>query len=255
MGSLPKRPPFGSCQVVEERVSQARFSREVLKIVNHVPKLEGLDVVFVGAFNPAIFHPEWFRRYELLSDTDADAATSTVVGKELAQVEFGGIHLQCLPDRFMLATSDVSQNERIQDLINQIFKLLPHTPITACGINPRAHYEVATEPLWHKIGDTLAPKDLIWQEFFPKSGMQTVTIKAPRLGDFPGEINITVQPSNKLLPSFGIYIVTNNHFPLPESARRVDAAKQALAFMNSEWKAATTMSRRVAEKIFEKITV
>ena len=32
---------------------------------------EGLDVIVVGSFNPAIFHPEWFLRHNLIGDQDS----------------------------------------------------------------------------------------------------------------------------------------------------------------------------------------
>jgi len=38
------------------------------------PEAEGLDVVLVGSFNPAIFHPEWFFRQGIVAEQDAKEA-------------------------------------------------------------------------------------------------------------------------------------------------------------------------------------
>ena len=171
------------------------------------PEAEGLDVVLVGSFNPAIFHPEWFFRQGIVSEQDAKEAKVQDVSGEITIVQIGGILIQCVSDRFSLGTKNISNAERMQDLIRQTFGLLSHTPITACGINPHVHYLVGNDAYWHKIGHTLAPKELVWDELLEQPGMHSLTIKAPRKGDFPGEINATVEPSMKHSP--GVFVKVN----------------------------------------------
>ena len=175
--------------------------------VTRTPEAEGLDVVLVGSFNPAIFHPEWFFRQGLIAEQDALEAKIQDVSGEITVAQLCGLRLQCVGDRFSLGTNNVSLAERMQDLILQTFTLLSHTPITACGINPRVHYSVVSTDYWHKIGHTLAPKEPVWNDLFEQPGMQSLTIKAPRTGEFPGEINATVEPSMKFPP--GIYVRAN----------------------------------------------
>lgn len=215
------------------------------------PEAEGLDVVVVGSFNPAIFHPEWFLRHDLIAEEDAKEATVKLVSNEISEVYLCGLRLVCVSNRFSLGTSNISQSARLQDLLLNIFTLLPHLPVTACGINPGAHYALSDTGYWHKIGHTLAPKDLIWNELFEKPGMQSLIIKALQGGDFPGEMNVTVEPSAKF--SQGIFIKANRHFSILSEAIHSGAAERIVGFLKAEWEPACASARRVAQKIFEKI--
>ena len=55
------------------------------------PEAEGLDVVLVGSFNPAIFHPEWFFRQRIVSEQDSKEAKVQDVSGEITIVQIGGI--------------------------------------------------------------------------------------------------------------------------------------------------------------------
>ncbi len=223
-----------------------------MSAINQILEAEELSVVIVGSFNPAIFHPEWFLRQKLISDQDAKEARINVVSSQVTDVQLCGIKLVCFPDRFSLGTSNISHAARIQDLLVQIFTLLPHTPIKACGINLVAHFQVNSVEYWHKIDHTLAPKQLIWNGLFERPGMQSLVIKAPREGGFPGEINIAVEP----LPQYPPWIVvvrSNYHYGLPADSVHVGATELLLTFLKREWDTACGMARRVANTILDKI--
>jgi hypothetical protein len=222
-----------------------------MSAATRTPEAEGLDVVLVGSFNPAIFHPEWFFRHGLVSEQDAKEAKVQDVSGEIAILQMCGMQVQCLSDRFHLGTQNISNAERMQDLIRQTFSLLSHTPITACGINPHVHYLIGDNAYWHKIGNTLAPKELVWNDLFEQPGMQSLTIKAPLRGDFIGEINANVEPSAKYPP--GLFVRVNYHYALPREAIHAGAAELAVKFIEAEWKPACGMARKVAEQIFNKI--
>lgn len=205
----------------------------------------------MGAFNPAIFHPEWFFHQGIIAEQDAKEAKIQDVSGEITIVQMCGIMLQCVSDRFSLGTTNISNAERMQDFIRQTFALLSHTPITACGINPHVHYLVGNVDYWHKIGHTLAPKELVWDGLLAQPGMNSLTIKAPRKGDFPGEIYATVEPSVKHPP--GVFVKVNYHYGIPREAVHAGAAELVLKFIEAEWKPACGMARKVAEQIFTKI--
>ena len=204
------------------------------------PEAEGLDVVLVGSFNPAIFHPDWFLRQGLIGEQDAKEAKIQDVSGEISVAQLCGMRLQCVGDRFSLGTNNVSLAERMQDLILQTFTLLSPTPIIACGINPRVHYSVGNVDYWHKIGHSLSPKELVWNEILDHPGMQSLTVKAPRGGEFPGEINLTVEPSGKFPP--GVFVKANYHYGLPTETVHGGAAELALKFIRAEWKPACGMA-------------
>jgi hypothetical protein len=149
---------------------------------------ETLEVIMLGSFNPAILHPQWFLRQKLIGEEEALAATIKVVAAEVADVSFAGIHITCLNQSLLLSIQNMAFSTKLFDLIDGVLNLLPHVPMRACGVNPSAHYRVETVEYWHKIGHTLAPKRPIWDPLFPEPGMQNLTIKSPRKGDYQASL-------------------------------------------------------------------
>ncbi|MGC1480100.1 MAG: hypothetical protein WA771_06330, partial [Chthoniobacterales bacterium] len=207
-----------------------------------IPETESLQVVVVGSFNPAIFHPQWFLREGLIGADDENKANIKVVAPEGTEVTIGGVNIKCLSEQLIFETVDISYTEKLFDILTSSLIKLPHTPCVACGINPRAHYRVQTEDYWHKIGHTLAPKDDVWNVLYTKPGMQAVTIKSVREGDYPGEINTTVQPSALVNP--GIFVQANFHFPVLNADER-ETSIQVTDYLRSEWKLGISEARRV----------
>lgn len=209
----------------------------------------------IGSFNPGIFHPAWFLHQKLIDQEEAESPDTSVnvVGREVTEIQICGIKVQSMSDRLSLSTANISQAARIEDLMIQIFTVLSHIPVTACGINAHAFYSISSRLFWHKIGHTLVPKNLIWNELVTSPGMQSVTIKAPRNDDFRGEIYLTVEPS--LDPRFdpGLFVRSNYHYPLPKETLHTGSTELLLRFINSEFEKASEMAKVTANKIFEKI--
>src|SRR2546421_10608140 len=126
------------------------------------PDAEELSIVLLGSLNPGIFHPEWFRRQEILLPPEAEEAKIEVVSPQATEVKFLDMKLDVFPDRLVLETSDVSRAEKLQDLLLNVLAKLPHTPVTACGLNNTLQFDLGDETYWHKIGHALAPKEVVW---------------------------------------------------------------------------------------------
>ena len=216
-----------------------------------IPEAESLDISLRGSFNPAILHPQWFLRQKLVGEEEASSAAIKWVSPEITDVAFAGINLVCLPQSLTVRTANVAYVPRVFDLVDGILKLLPYTPIRACGINAHVHCRVRTVEYWHQIGHALAPKELIWDDLFEQPGLQNLTIKAKRGGKFPGEINVAVEPS--LLVNPGVYIQTNTHFSVASKPEEGGGADVVRAFLTAEGESATQQARVVAGKIFDKI--
>ena len=216
---------------------------------------EDVGVTLIGSFNPAIFHPSWFERHEIISPADAakSAKTLKVVSPEFSELTVTDIKITVFPDRLQLLTRDASRAERLHDIVLNILSLLPETPITAGGINNSVEFNLNDEDYWHKIGHTLAPKDLIWNDILDDPGMQTLVIKGRRLKDFPGEINVTVQPSPPSRFVYGLRVAVNFHYT-SEVDRKVESSADDIASMiETHWNIALGESRIVASRILSRI--
>jgi hypothetical protein len=188
------------------------------------PADEEINVVLVGALNPAIFHPEWFVRQELLLEAEAQKAEVQAITPQVSDVKFLDFGLQVLQNRLTIKTVDVSKAPKINDLVIGILTKLPHTPITAAGINQGVHLATGSEENWHKIGNALAPKEAIWQQLYEKPGLASITIQSPRKGQFAGNTNIMVQPS--VLVRNGLYISSNVEYQPPQEGETASLVRE-----------------------------
>jgi hypothetical protein len=213
------------------------------------PASEEISLVLVGSWNPAIFHPEWFVRQGLVSRGEADRAETAIISPQVASVRFLDFGLQILANRLSVQTTDVSKAPRIHDLVIGILTKLPHTPIGAGGINQFLHLPTGAEANWHRVGNQLAPKELVWRNLYEqRPGLTNISIQFPSESRFPGFVNISVQPST--LTPHGILVASNTEF---RTTDQVGSAPQFVDFIQAEWSKAIKEARRVAEEIFKKI--
>jgi hypothetical protein len=215
---------------------------------------EDIALTLIGSFNPAIFHPSWFERHEIISSADAAKAVKAVqtVSPEYSDLVISDIRLTVFPDRLQLVTKDASKAEMLYDIALNILSILPETPLTAAGINNSIEFNLNNEAYWHKIGHTLAPKELVWNGLLKEAGMQTLVIKGRR-DDFPGEINVTVQPSPPQRYVYGLRIAVNFHYTPDVDKKLESAANDVAEMVESYWKLALGEARLVGQQILSKI--
>jgi hypothetical protein len=224
----------------------------------HVPPLsEECSVVLLGAFNPAIFHPEWFVRNKLFSEEALETAKVDAVTRNFAQFSLKEIRFTCEDSRLTVATSNMAHSESLYDALVGMLILLSHLPVTAVGLNNEAVFKVETEARWHRIGDQLAPKEQVWNSLCKAPGLAMLSIEAPiEDWDFPLTENLTVHPMPRRHPHHpAINVKTNLHFQIPsqedEALTPTDMAK---LFALENWTKVTRRARNVAAHIFEKIS-
>lgn len=217
----------------------------------------GSSVVAVGAFNPAIFSPDWLERNKLIGNEDADnakKAPSLIISQQVTVFETEWFAFQVLKNQFSL-TSKGALTPAFKDLAVGILSLVPQTPIIAIGLNFLAHFRLGTEAEYHKIGDVLAPKT-IWNSLYPgrnAAGLANLTIRiqdaergqTPRSGN---EKRITVQPSDKV--KFGVFLTLNDHREIIESKETgMTTAEQAATLVDSEWQNSWDDAVRVFDSV------
>lgn len=166
--------------------------------------------------------------------------------------------MQVLENQFVL-TSKSALTPAFRDLAVGTLTLVPHTPITALGLNFMGHYRLATEAEYHKVGDVLAPKK-IWKELFPDEndspGIGDLTIRiqhAPRsrLPTVGDETRISLQASSKL--PYAVFLSYNDHREIAEDRdRAVAAAERAVEIIGGDWESAREDALRVFDGLISK---
>jgi len=175
--------------------------------------IAGISVVLLGDFNPAILHPAWLAAHDLLRQEEADAAEIQLVSRDLTVFSTEWVELAASPDRFSVASASAPSYNLLRDLTIGVFRLLPHTPIRALGINRNQHFPVEDVGAWNAFGDRLAPKD-IWSNILQSPGMRSLIMQGKRPDEYVGHVLVQVEPSLRL--EHGIYIGLNDHVQLDQ---------------------------------------
>ncbi len=218
-------------------------------------------IVAVGAFNPAIFSPDWLEKNNLLGSEDADAARelkSLVVSHQVTVYETEWFALQILENQFSL-TSKGALSLAFKDLAVGILTLVPHTPVTAIGLNFLGHYRLDSEADWHKFGDVLAPKQ-IWKELYSvekyAAGIADLTMliqEGQRGQEFKkgDERRISIQPSAKI--KYGTFMSYNDHRVVTANdADNKTAAESAAEIAARDWQSSWDDAVRVFDGLIAK---
>lgn len=229
--------------------------------VTRTAEIFGSSIVAVGAFNPAIFSPDWLERNGLIGTQDAEAARqspSYIVTHQVSVLETDWFALQVLESQFSL-TSKGALSPAIRDLAVGILSLIPQTPISAVGLNFVGHYRIDTEDEYHKIGDVLAPKK-IWNELFPdensSAGVADLTIrilptprgKIPETGD---EKRISIQSSTKI--KCGIFLSYNDHHTVhADEGDNMTMAECTARIVDNGWQSSWEDAIRVFDGLISK---
>lgn len=215
-------------------------------------------IVVVGNFNPAIFSPDWLARNGLIGDADADTAREgdqgrqMIVSKQVVTFETGWFALQVLNNRFSL-TSKGALSPALKDLAVGIFQLVPHTPVTAVGLNFMGDFKLTSEDGYHHVGDVLAPKD-IWNALYPDEcgGLADLTIRIQHGTrgeplETKDEKRISVQPSNKI--KFGVYLSYNDHHDLSVTEDNLRPAERVATIIDNQWESSWHDAVRVFDLV------
>jgi len=209
-------------------------------------KIQGVSIVQLGNFNPAIFHPSWFAAHNLLRTEEADASTINIVHPDVASFKTEWLEVNIVRERLQIGTVQESYYEALRDLAVGILGLLSHTPIRAMGINRDFHFNLVTEDLWNRLGDRLVPKG-DWNSLLKKPGMQDVTVEGNRTDGLKGYLRVTVQPSAQV--KFGVFIGVNDHYVLKAEEKETDGADKARTILSERWGESMKRSFEIAQEI------
>lgn len=170
------------------------------------------SIVALGSFNPAIFHPAWFARHELIRDSEAESSELKVVSPEITVIDAEWFALQVTAERFSVETRDPRKFPPLKDLVVGTFGILEHTPMRAFGFNSYQCFSLPSTEAWHSFGHHFAPK-MSWTGLLNEPGLQLLTIQGRRSGSSADRIQISIQPA----AHNGVVISINEHYDIKPS--------------------------------------
>src|SRR5437016_2775671 len=101
-------------------------------------------IVFIGSFNPRLFHPSWLESAGVLTTSEAKAAleekprdndptilnaVAMIVTEEVAQVSLLGLQLTVQPSRLSVIAATQDRHTRSFEIASALVDLLPHSPV------------------------------------------------------------------------------------------------------------------------------
>jgi hypothetical protein len=222
-------------------------------------EIDSVSIVILGKFNPAIFHPQWFARFNLLGPDETSDPKIEITHRDISIFTAGWARVQVTQDQAILETSDPTKKNEIRDLARGTFHILEHTPLRAFGINTIRHYKTDSERTWHAVGDFFAPK-APWNALFDadnsRPGLNAMSISGQRNGCNATRIQIQIGPSERV--KSGVCIKINQHYEL--SAAADDGSTQLALERFGEWletdfEGIMNYSDKVAEHLWSEFRV
>jgi hypothetical protein len=208
-----------------------------------------MSIVFVGSFNPEVFHPSWLFDQGFISEQAAQFAISSsetplVMTPGFTTFATDWLQVQVRGSLMVMATSDDSRQLELKDFALGILTLLPETPVSAIGINKQVHFRAESAEAWNDFGDRFLPKE-VWETVIPEGpwvvregglrvGLKNVTIEVSRDESVSaGQLHLQVAPSELVL--YGVYCAANCHFGPPQIVEPRETAEHFAVILKDEW--------------------
>ena len=100
-------------------------------------------IVIAGAFNPAIFTPEWIAAvlHEMPEGSDVEGLLVADTGRQSVRTYINGVGIAIEGERLTVAweSLDGQSNDVAEKLVRRVAESLPHTPSNGVGVN--FHFE------------------------------------------------------------------------------------------------------------------
>jgi len=209
------------------------------------------DIVLVGSFNPAIFHPEWFIRNKIIAEWNYTKDDLLFV-PDITQVSLPSEqYLKVLLNQFSIKAMMPSDFLGLRDIVSSTFSLLKETPVHQIGLNYTSVLKLSDED-WKKFGKKLAPIE-VWTnsaEYFSElddkkkeqAGLCKLVINLPRNDELNGFIRSTLSVNS--FENREITFSINNHIEIEKKD-----VPQMLDILESHWEESLAFSKLYMDKI------
>jgi hypothetical protein len=216
-------------------------------------EINGLTVVVIGSFNPAIFHPLWFSTLGLIRDEEATSAEFGLLTNDISNFSTDWFTLSVTTDRFSIGTADGTKDLVLRDLLIGTFKVLEHTPIRAMGFNSDSHFPMQSEETWHAFGDYYAPK-AAWRKIMTSPGLISLTLQGQRDDTVASKVQVKVEPSRQI--EHGVYFAINQHYDIEESQFYTpgQGSSKLLHILEQEWASFLSYRESVTVHLLKEFT-
>jgi hypothetical protein len=208
-------------------------------------------IVLIGKFNPAIFSPAWFAKNGVISDGELEAAETVAVHPQISRFVVEHLTVNVEPEKMSVSVT-TEPTIRILDMILQLFRdLLPHTPVTAFGINYAEHWRLDDWRRRVALGRALAPPEPwgAWGERLESDDPETVAgliqlVLLEPYKDAPGARRVDVGPSTEIADKHrGVYVKVNHHRDV--DLKEADGAIPAVRLIEEEFDSAIKASKGI----------
>lgn len=223
------------------------------------PETDLATIVLLGKFNPSIFTPAWFGWNKLIPAGVANKVNLQICHPQFTAFDAGWFTLEVRSDLFRLSTAQPFFIN-LCDLAVRIFReKLPHTPLTALGINKEIQYCVKNLDERMKLGRKLAPIEP-WGDWGREiehneiaSGMKVLTMsqmKPKVTGRSPNcSMNVTVSPFDRFEDGrIGINVSTNDHYAI-ENENSQTATSEIINLLQTNFERSVKQSDRIINHI------
>jgi hypothetical protein len=119
---------------------------------------KALSIVVVGAMNPPIHTPSWYKASKILTDEEADdpaALATLMVVPDILQFQTERFQIVCMADRWQILAAHEEDWPRILDIACRTFEILEHTPVRAFGLNIVAHLPTDARSVGARLGSAI----------------------------------------------------------------------------------------------------
>lgn len=217
-------------------------------MIDQYLQIETRGLVLLGDFNPAIFQPFWLASKNLIREEEAKNAKIEVIINELSRFQIGGwLNVEVSRNRCEFKTMKSPYFLPMKDLVVNIFKILPETPIKAIGINNIYDLSLKNKDSYYQFGNILAPL-ANWSDVLDSPRLLQLEIISEQKDSLLRRVSISPTDSD-LKVNFGVNFNVNNHFTLQPNSTGNEAS--TLITEKSEYCA--NNSREIVSNILSKI--
>ncbi len=177
---------------------------------------EFYSIVVVGAMNPRIHHPIWYRTIDAIGDqelssaTNPDNAENPVVTPVYSQFEIpsANVTVSCQPDRWEIKTTSPGCVNQLIAIASKVFDRLRETPVTAYGINSVVNRRTAAPVVRVALAQLISKLGL---------GLPAENALGPRVGAkfVKGDHTVTVDIRASAISDEMVFIAYNSEYKPP----------------------------------------